>query len=74
MPHDVNLAGMLGPAELLIILGIVVLLFGARRIPALARGIGEGLRNFREGVRGDGSGEGSNGGSDERLSDRSTDA
>lgn len=46
-----GLIGPLGLPELLIILVIVVLLFGAKRIPDLARGLGEGIRNFRAGVR-----------------------
>jgi len=48
------LFGLLGPlsgTELLIILLIVVLLFGARRIPELARGLGEGIRNFRSSMK-----------------------
>jgi sec-independent protein translocase protein TatA len=36
----------------LIVVGIVVLLFGGRQIPELMRGIGEGIRSFRDGVRG----------------------
>lgn len=47
---DVRLA-FLGTQELVIILVIVVLLFGARKIPDLARGLGEGIRNFRSGMR-----------------------
>ena len=43
--------GSLGASELLIILAIVVLLFGARKIPDLARGLGEGIRNFKQGIR-----------------------
>jgi sec-independent protein translocase protein TatA len=43
----------LGPTELVIILLIVLLLFGARRIPDLAKGLGEGIRNFKSGVKGD---------------------
>lgn len=42
----------LGPSELLIILAIVVLLFGATRLPALGKAVGETLRNFREGSSG----------------------
>lgn len=48
------LVGLLGPlsgTELLIVLLIVVLLFGARRIPELARGLGEGIRNFRSSMK-----------------------
>lgn len=42
--------GMPGTTELLIILGILVLVFGGSKIPDLARGIGEGITNFKEGL------------------------
>lgn len=51
--QNLGLFGPLGASELLIILLIVVLLFGARKIPDLARGLGEGIRNFRAGLRED---------------------
>jgi sec-independent protein translocase protein TatA len=38
--------------ELLVILGIVVILFGATRIPQLGKGLGEGIRNFKKGLKG----------------------
>ncbi|HEY9231466.1 MAG TPA: twin-arginine translocase TatA/TatE family subunit [Blastocatellia bacterium] len=43
----------LGMPELLIILVIILVLFGSRRIPDLAKGLGEGIRNFKTGIRGD---------------------
>ncbi len=43
----------LGVGELLIILVIIVLLFGAKRIPDLVRGIGKGIHEFRKAARGD---------------------
>ncbi|MFN8103451.1 MAG: twin-arginine translocase TatA/TatE family subunit [Acidimicrobiia bacterium] len=42
--------GGLGPTELLIILGIVVLLFGATRLPKLARSLGESKKEFAQGA------------------------
>ena len=45
--------GPLGMPELLIILVIILVLFGSRRIPDLAKGLGEGIRNFKSGIRGD---------------------
>jgi sec-independent protein translocase protein TatA len=45
--------GGLGWPELLIIILIVVILFGARRIPEVARGLGEGIRSFKSGMHGD---------------------
>ena len=49
----------LGVPELLIILLIVVLIFGAARLPQLGRGLGEGIRNFRKGLKGGQGREGS---------------
>ncbi|MBK8173407.1 MAG: twin-arginine translocase TatA/TatE family subunit [Sandaracinaceae bacterium] len=40
----------LGLPELLVILGIAVLIFGARRLPELGDGIGKAIRNFKRGV------------------------
>jgi sec-independent protein translocase protein TatA len=42
----------LGVTELLIIFGIVVLLFGARRLPELGSGVGKAIKNFKAGVSG----------------------
>ena len=43
----------LGVPELLLILVIVVLIFGAGRLPQLGRGIGEGIKNFKQSIRGE---------------------
>jgi sec-independent protein translocase protein TatA len=40
-----------GTTEMLVVLAIVVLLFGAKRIPDLMRGFGEGIKSFKEGMR-----------------------
>jgi sec-independent protein translocase protein TatA len=45
-----------GLPELLIILLIVVLIFGANRLPELGRGIGRGIRNFKDATRNDSEG------------------
>ena len=42
----------LGPLELGIILAIVVVLFGAKRLPELGSGIGKAIKNFRAGMSG----------------------
>jgi sec-independent protein translocase protein TatA len=48
----------IGVPELLIILVIVLLLFGARRLPEVARGLGSGMREFKDAVTGkDGDGD-----------------
>jgi sec-independent protein translocase protein TatA len=43
----------LSPMHLLLILLIVVILFGGSRIPQLMRGLGQGVKEFREGMRDD---------------------
>jgi sec-independent protein translocase protein TatA len=48
--------GSLGLPEMLVILLIVILLFGASRLPEIGRGLGKGIRNFKESVR-EGAGE-----------------
>jgi sec-independent protein translocase protein TatA len=47
----------LGVPELLLILVIVVLIFGAGRLPQLGKGIGEGIRNFKQSIRGEEAGD-----------------
>ena len=42
-----------GPTELIIVLAIVLLLFGAKKIPELARGLGTGIREFKRGASGE---------------------
>jgi sec-independent protein translocase protein TatA len=46
--------GRIGLSELLVLLLILVVLFGATKIPQLGRGLGEGIRNFKKGLRGGG--------------------
>jgi sec-independent protein translocase protein TatA len=43
----------IGPMELLVILGIAVLLFGGKKIPEVAKGLGEGIRNFKTALKGE---------------------
>ena len=45
------LAFAVGPQELLLVLGLAILLFGATKIPQLGSSIGQGIRNFRRGMR-----------------------
>ena len=44
--------GSLGFPELLMIFLIVVIIFGASKLPQLGRGFGEGISNFKEGLKG----------------------
>ncbi len=43
----------LGPMELVLILGVALLLFGGRKLPELAKGMGEGIKNFKNALRED---------------------
>jgi sec-independent protein translocase protein TatA len=43
--------GSLGVPELVIILVIVVILFGVNKLPRLGRGLGEGIKNFKDSIR-----------------------
>jgi sec-independent protein translocase protein TatA len=44
--------GDLGGTEILLILVVILLLFGAKRIPDLARGLGKGMREFKDAAKG----------------------
>ncbi len=43
--------GRLGLPEMLVILFIVILIFGANRLPEIGRGIGRGIRNFKDATK-----------------------
>jgi sec-independent protein translocase protein TatA len=45
------LLGPLGVPELIVILFIVILIFGASRLPEIGRGIGKGIKNFKEATK-----------------------
>jgi sec-independent protein translocase protein TatA len=42
----------LGPMELVLVLIIVLFLFGAKRLPEMGKGIGEGIKNFKKSIKG----------------------
>ena len=44
---------MPGFQELLVILLIVIIIFGASKLPQLGKGLGEGIRNFKSGLKSD---------------------
>jgi sec-independent protein translocase protein TatA len=46
--HDM---GRIGLPEMLVILLIVILIFGANRLPEIGRGIGKGIRNFKDATK-----------------------
>jgi sec-independent protein translocase protein TatA len=45
--------GEFSPFHWLVVLAVVVLLFGGKKIPEVMKGLGEGIRHFKEGMRGD---------------------
>ncbi len=49
--------GLFQPMHLLVILVIALLVFGPKKLPELGKGLGEGIRGFRDGIKGDGEAE-----------------
>lgn len=47
--------GKLGPTEILLILVVALLIFGPKKLPQLGKSVGDSVREFKKGVRGDGS-------------------
>lgn len=45
------LLGMIGTQEIIIIAVLVILLFGAKKIPQLMRGLGSGIKEFKDGMK-----------------------
>ena len=41
----------IGPMELVVILAVFVLLFGGKKIPEVAKGLGEGIKNFKNALK-----------------------
>ncbi len=50
--NELLFLGNLGTGEIIIIAIIVLLLFGGKKIPELMKGLGKGVRNFKDGVKG----------------------
>ncbi|WP_046245929.1 Sec-independent protein translocase subunit TatA/TatB [Hymenobacter terrenus] len=51
MLHSLFLIGTFGTTEILLIVFVIILLFGAKRIPELFRGMGQGVREFKDASR-----------------------
>jgi sec-independent protein translocase protein TatA len=47
------LLGVVGPTEFLLIIVVLLLMFGGKKIPELMKGLGEGIREFKKASRGD---------------------
>jgi sec-independent protein translocase protein TatA len=48
---NVMIAGMIGGWEMVLILAVALMLFGARKLPELARGLGQGIKEFKKATR-----------------------
>jgi sec-independent protein translocase protein TatA len=53
LPDEGADMGGIGIPELIVILFLIILIFGASRLPEIGRGIGKGIRNFKEASRSD---------------------
>jgi sec-independent protein translocase protein TatA len=53
LAQEATVFGSLGFGEIMLILLILVLIFGTRRIPELGKGLGEGIKNFKKAIKGD---------------------
>jgi sec-independent protein translocase protein TatA len=51
---DLNVFNSIGPPELLIVLVIVLVIFGPKRLPGLGRSLGSGMREFKDSITGKG--------------------
>ncbi len=50
--RNLLLFGNFGAGEIIVIALVILLLFGGRKIPELMKGLGKGVKNFKEGVKG----------------------
>ena len=48
---NIVLLGFIGPWQIALIVGIVLLLFGGKKIPQLMKGLGSGIKEFKEGIK-----------------------
>jgi sec-independent protein translocase protein TatA len=48
---NIMFAGMIGGWEVIVILAVVLILFGSKKLPELARGLGQGIREFKKATR-----------------------
>lgn len=47
------LLGMIGPNQIILIVVVILIFFGGRKIPELMRGMGKGIKEFKDGVKDD---------------------
>ena len=56
------IAGVIGPQQIILILVIVLILFGGKKIPELMKGLGKGMREFKKATQGEDQDENNNSG------------
>jgi len=56
-PLALMLFGPVGTTEIIVVVGVLLLFFGGRKIPELAKGLGRGITEFRRGLQDPGSGK-----------------
>ena len=54
MTNTLLFIGGLGATEIMLIAGVLLLLFGGKKIPELMRGLGKGMKEFKDASKGDG--------------------
>jgi sec-independent protein translocase protein TatA len=50
---EINMFGSLGIWEILLIVVVIALLFGGKKLPELGKGLGQGIKNFKNAVKGE---------------------
>jgi len=49
---EITMFGSLGIWEILLIVAVIALLFGGRKLPELGKGLGQGIKNFKNAIKG----------------------
>lgn len=52
--ENITHAGVFGPWQIVLIIAVVLLLFGGKKIPELMRGMGKGIKGFKDEMKGEG--------------------
>ncbi len=51
--YQIFILGVVGPWQIILIVAVILLLFGGKKIPELMKGLGQGIREFKEGMNAD---------------------
>jgi sec-independent protein translocase protein TatA len=52
--EKIALAGVIGPWQIVLIIAVILLLFGGKKIPELMKGLGKGIKGFKDEMKGEG--------------------